>query len=313
MRFGNWRGATLAAGVVPALMLAFNLASTPARAQDFHTIPRLVPAIDLNTGGPYNAPPVPFGHYAKGLDYYTGKVSRPIHGLLGKLHGAGTGCGLCGGKGCGACGGNGGCGDGGCGHGNGCGIGGPCAGIGGGGGCGLLGKLKGLGGCGLCGGKGCGSCIGHASTAVTACAQSLPSPQVVPSAQCGDSGCGLLGKHRHKGCGLCGGLGHKGGRACGGCAVSDPCGGCGGRGCGLCGNGLGSGCGACGGQGCGLCGGAGKHLAGLHGMVGHLLGRDKIRWFVGPGGPVPLTPGYVPYVNVTRSPRDFFAFPPMTP
>jgi hypothetical protein len=25
---------------------------------------------------------------------------------------------------------------------------------------------------------------------------------------------------------------------------------------------------------------------------------------------VPLTPGYVPYINVTRSPRDFFAFPP---
>ena len=48
-------------------------------------------------------------------------------------------------------------------------------------------------------------------------------------------------------------------------------------------------------------------------MVHHLLGRDKIKWFVGAGGPIPLTPGYTPYVNVTRSPRDFFAFPPMTP
>ena len=25
---------------------------------------------------------------------------------------------------------------------------------------------------------------------------------------------------------------------------------------------------------------------------------------------MPLTPGYVPYVNPVRSPRDFFAFPP---
>ena len=30
-------------------------------------------------------------------------------------------------------------------------------------------------------------------------------------------------------------------------------------------------------------------------------------------GPVPLTPGYTPYVNVTRSPRDYFAFPPHNP
>jgi hypothetical protein len=36
----------------------------------------------------------------------------------------------------------------------------------------------------------------------------------------------------------------------------------------------------------------------------------KYKWFMGPGGPVPLTPGYVPYVNPVRSPRDFFAFPP---
>ena len=34
---------------------------------------------------------------------------------------------------------------------------------------------------------------------------------------------------------------------------------------------------------------------------------------MGAGGPVPITPGYVPYINVTRSPRDFFAFPPMNP
>ena len=38
----------------------------------------------------------------------------------------------------------------------------------------------------------------------------------------------------------------------------------------------------------------------------------QIEYFVGPGGPVPITPGYVPYVVTTRSPRDYFAFPPFT-
>ena len=39
----------------------------------------------------------------------------------------------------------------------------------------------------------------------------------------------------------------------------------------------------------------------------------KIKYFVGPGGPVPITPGYVPYIVTTRSPRDFLSFPPFTP
>ena len=43
------------------------------------------------------------------------------------------------------------------------------------------------------------------------------------------------------------------------------------------------------------------------------LHRPKMKWFVGAGGPVPFTPGYVPYIVTTRSPRDFFAFPPMNP
>ena len=357
MRFGNWRGVTLAAGLVPALLLAIGLSSTPARAQDCHAIPRLVPAIDLNTGGPYYAPPIPYGHYAKNLDDYTGKITGPIHGLLGKFHGAGDGlCNLCGGKGCSACGGTG--------HhgiGTGCSLCGgkgcsACMGQGGGlfhhgggtgnGGCdscgtallqghdGGLGLHKGLGACGLCGGKGCGACLGYASNVVAATAQGAPTPQAAPvvaSAQCGDPACGLLGKHHHKGCGLCGGTGLCGGKGCRNCAVADPCGACGGRGCGLCGgNGFGHGhglCSACGGHGCNACGGkglcpgcggAGCGLCGAaagaaHGLIGHLLGRDKIKWFVGPGGPIPLTPGYTPYVNVTRSPRDFFAFPPMTP
>ena len=32
--------------------------------------------------------------------------------------------------------------------------------------------------------------------------------------------------------------------------------------------------------------------------------RQKVDYFVGAGGPVPLTPGYVPYIVTTRSPRD---------
>jgi hypothetical protein len=42
------------------------------------------------------------------------------------------------------------------------------------------------------------------------------------------------------------------------------------------------------------------------------LGHGGVEYFVGPGGPVPLTPGYVPYVVPVRSPRDFFAFPPFS-
>jgi hypothetical protein len=304
MRFGNWRGVTLAAGLVPALLLVIGLSSRPARAQGyFHTIPGEVQAIDLNTGGPYYAPPIPNGCYSKDPSAAIGKIAGPIHGVLGRLHGGGGGigdglCGQCGGRGCNACGGTG--------H---LGLGSGCDTCG----TGLFGKHHGLGsGCSLCGGKGCGVCLGHATTAVAASGQGIPTPQAAPivaSPQCGDPGCGLLGKHHHKGCGLCGGKG------CRSCAVSDPCSRCGGRGCGLCG-GLGRGgdpCSACGGRGCGLCGGTGGLAATAHGVVGHLLGHDKIQWFVGAGGPVPLTPGYVPYINVTRSPRDFFAFPPMTP
>ena len=54
----------------------------------------------------------------------------------------------------------------------------------------------------------------------------------------------------------------------------------------------------------------------IHGKLASLAGglhHPKMKWFVGPGGPVPLTPGYVPYIVSTRSPRDFFAFPPMNP
>ncbi len=79
---------------------------------------------------------------------------------------------------------------------------------------------------------------------------------------------------------------------------------------------------SCLGKGATSCGGTGliHQLAGLphhvigavHGAAASVLHVGDIEYFVGPGGPVPITPGYVPYVVPTRSPRDFFAFPPFS-
>ena len=77
------------------------------------------------------------------------------------------------------------------------------------------------------------------------------------------------------------------------------------------GHGKGTGCGLCGGKGCANCLAGLK--AGLHGKLASIAGvfnQPKISWFNGAGGPVPITPGYVPYIVTTRSPRDFFSFPP---
>jgi len=128
----------------------------------------------------------------------------------------------------------------------------------------------------------------------------------------GHSGCGFPGctvgfGHTHPGYGSGGGIG------CGipGCGVShthgDPSGG----------HGAGTGCNFCGGQGCQKClAAAHGAIAGLHGHLASLAGllhHPKLTYFVGAGGPVPLTPGYVPYIVATRSPRDYFAFPPRNP
>jgi hypothetical protein len=76
--------------------------------------------------------------------------------------------------------------------------------------------------------------------------------------------------------------------------------------------------GDCGDPDCGL--GHGRGKLGLGQGLGQGLGaltgwlhQQKVDYFVGPGGPVPITPGYVPYVVVTRSPRDYFSFPPRNP
>ncbi len=321
MRFGHWRGLTLAIALI-SLMAT----SRTASADGFHdTIPREVLARDLNTGGPYIAPPIPWGHYAKdGL--FDGYAKRC--GICGLVRGHGKG--FCGGHGlfkhCGKddCDGLG-CGHG-LGHGDGCGD--PGCG-------GWFGHGKRLKNCGLCHGKGCGLCrssgAGEPMHALASDQAPPPakvvvtSPQAgpVPSSQaCTEPGCLDGHGHHHKG-DLCGGCGGKGCGLCGGLGRlfghGDPCGGCGGKGCGLCG-GLGrlfghhgNGCGFCGGKGCGHCGGGlGSHLKGKLSSILHPHKGD-IKYFVGPGGPVPLTPGYVPYVVPTRSPRDFLAFPPYTP
>jgi hypothetical protein len=338
MRFGIWRGVALA--FVVSAVVAVPVRSARAGG---HVIPREVGAVDVNTGGPYFAPPIPYGHYAKdclgSIHEGIGLAKGCLFGLCHKACGAcgGKGCGSCGGKGhCGglfdpSCGGNGCGGDPGCGgHGHGCGRGwGRCHACGGGG-CGFcqgLGLFGGHGHNDPCAG---GGCAGHASTIIA----SSQAPAVAsPQAGCGVGGCGLKFKHSHhrglgrgcgqcggRGCGLCAGdpCGGCGGRGCGLCGGrglfghGDPCGACGGKGCGLCG-GKGGLCGACGGKGCGLCGGGKHHLLGLpHALVGKLLHKGEIKYFVGPGGPVPITPGYVPYVVTTRSPRDYFAFPPFS-
>ncbi len=147
------------------------------------------------------------------------------------------------------------------------------------------------------GGKGCSLFGKHARLCGPTCASAqAPTPQAAhPSAQsaCGAPGCKIMGKHGHGG--LFNGL----------------CGKCGGMGCNDCGGMPGTGCGLCGGRGCGAC--LSNMMGGLKGKLAGLLHHNKVKYFLGAGGPVPLTPGYVPYIVTTRSPREFFAFPPMNP
>lgn len=324
MNFGKWRGVPLA-GVLTALLGWTSAGGAQAGEFFRHTIPREVEAYDATTGGPYYAPPVPYGHYAK--DHPLVRVGKAVGCITCKLQGL---CGL------GGCGLNHHCGDGNCGHGlgghgGGCGH-GPNAGCGQGGhgaGCGH--GLFGHGNSGAVDAASLDPHFGHGhhgGGSVIGMGHGVPQAtgQVVASSQnhCGVGGCGLKGLHSHIGnalgkirCGLCKGKG-AGCGFCGGLGMADPCGGCGGRGCDGCGglgcHGLGTGC-------SGLCGkfaglGAKAHglLSGAHGKLAGLFARrEKIEYFVGPGGPVPLTPGYVPYVISTRSPRDFFSFAPMNP
>lgn len=68
------------------------------------------------------------------------------------------------------------------------------------------------------------------------------------------------------------------------------------------GHGQGCGCPSC----CSNCG---------HAPVYYGDGKKPL-WFFGAGGPVSLNPGHphsAGYINVTKAPRDFFAFPPYAP
>lgn len=352
MRFGTGRGvAPLLAFTLAAVIATGGVAPRGVQAGGtHHTIPRVVDAVDVHTGGPYFAPPVPGGHYTKdclgkvadGVGLVRGSLSGLLHGGAGLLHGA---CGKCGGAGCDDCGraGKGGL----FGHGGGA---GRCGHLGHGGGCGEVGHGCGLGawkgllhgnGCGTSGGAcgvgGGGVCgLGHSKG--KACQLDVHGMTVTPSLQapivsthgaldsfpgaCTESGCHLKMRHFHRkgqGCNACGGMG------CGIChgagmASGKLCGSCHGGGCGACGGlgmlkhgGL---CGGCGGRGCGLCVGAAGVASRLlslpHSLIAKVCHVGEVEYFMGPGGPVPLTPGYVPYVVTTRSPRDFFAFPPFS-
>jgi hypothetical protein len=60
MRSGTWRGVAFAFALISAV------STGSAQADLFHhTIPREVDAVDVNTGGSYYAPPIPYGCYAK--------------------------------------------------------------------------------------------------------------------------------------------------------------------------------------------------------------------------------------------------------
>ncbi len=194
--------------------------------------------------------------------------------------------------------------------------------------CGGQGRIAG-GSCGGCGGQGkifgfvsgakCGTCGGYGRKGSAIC-----------------NGCGGAGLLSGLTCGSCGGRGQVSGHACGTCC---------GRGLlaattthGV-GNAAGAAaaCGACAGSGlingarCAVCKGTGylskavhhvarsasnaaHHVASTASGLAHSammkMGKGGVEYFVGPGGPVPITPGYVNYVVTTRSPRDFFAFPP---
>jgi hypothetical protein len=280
MLFGKRRGMLLTLALAIALGLGLVMASS-ARADGLlirHSIPREVDAYDFTTGRPFMAPPVPYGHYA--ADYLgaahkaAGCVTCQLHGLMG---GGGGGHSLFHN------------GDGGCGHGDG----GGSSGIGCGAGHGLFGH-HGSESSDICGSDGG---AGYATTWAQPSGQGV----VIPSGQsiCGQAGCDIGAKHSH--------LSH----------ITGATGQCGDPGCSQGaghGHGKGTVCGLCGGRGCANC--LSKLTSGLHGRLASIAGvfvRPKISWFNGAGGPVPITPGYVPYIVTTRSPRDFFSFAPMNP
>src|SRR3954454_14618070 len=110
MRFGTRRGvAPLLAFALTAVIATGVVATASVQAVLIcHTIPREVAAVDVKTGGPYFAPPIPYGCYAKDcLGTIAEACGLVKGGLSGLLHGC---CPGCGGGGCDQCGGTGKCG-----------------------------------------------------------------------------------------------------------------------------------------------------------------------------------------------------------
>ena len=102
MRLGaRWRRAL-------ALIGLLSFAAGTASAGLFRkTIPREVAAIDLSTGQPYSAPPIPYGHYAKDKVGYIHERVGMVTGAVGGLFHRGNACNSCGGRGCAFCSGTG--------------------------------------------------------------------------------------------------------------------------------------------------------------------------------------------------------------
>jgi len=359
-------------GLAALACLALSLNANGQMFEKNHVIPETVDAIDLNTGAPYYAPPVPRGHYTKDT---LGHLIGSVHGAAAQAHGAAAHvanavkslCSTCGGSGacagcgsaagtpalgtCGSCGGKGyilsdGSGPG---HNHAGGDGHTHIAHAGSGGTVIGGTTGGhglLGGHGAGNGNGAGAGYGAPVVNGHFAAGAKSSPQIAPSGQygspqavasCGNGGCGGKVCGEPTCFGLFGGKGRGNGGGCGTPGCSAPgcgnggglfaghgggghggAGGCGTPGCNTCGNGGMGGhgmgghpAGPCGMPGCGICASLMNAHKGLLAKAAGLFGKHHgPKWFTGPGGPVPLTPGYVQYVNPVRSPRDYFAFPP---
>ena len=86
MRFGKWRGLPLTLALVGSPRAGSGMPSSArADGDGSHTrFPGTLPAYDFTTGGPYMAPPVPYGHYAKD---YVADAHKALGCLTCQLHG----------------------------------------------------------------------------------------------------------------------------------------------------------------------------------------------------------------------------------
>lgn len=279
MRAGHAFTFTRGHGLAVAIVVSYlGHALTPAGAQ--HVIPRQVEGGVYSQGFFWIDDPAAKKHLAHGIDGYLGHVvgSHAAGAVHGAFKGAAHVCKAC------------------------VGTAGYGLGVAAGHGADKLGKLAGLG-CGHCGAP-LGKCAHTLGFSKTGCF----SVECHNKGVCLDkTGCLSVECHNTGGCVEKTGHGH--GMAGHGHGMV-------GHGHGIPGHGLGHGMM---GHGPGLFGGHGGFGPGGH---GHGLGVGLFKaghkndgYFVGPGGPIPLSPAMgagAGYVNPVRAPRDFFAFPPFT-